>query len=110
MNALENHVQSILIDQMEGLDESEREAWLDDLESHGCVSGMVTDLIYYTDTLAFFDEHEEEILNLAEQCGFTVDPVKTGMTGFKNTMAWFAFETLARGVYEATEFDEEEAA
>ena len=27
------------------------------LFEHGCVSGMISPLIYYTDTHAFFDEH-----------------------------------------------------
>lgn len=81
-----------------------RESWIDDLEAHGCVSGMVSDLIYYHDTLAFFEKHEDEICELAQEYEFNPSIVKLGETGVKNTLAWFAFETLARSVFEEMAF------
>ena len=81
-----------------------REKWIDDLEYHGCVSGMVADLIYYHDTLRFFETHEQEILSLAKDCDFHPSIVALGETGVKNSLAWFAFETLAREVFELMRF------
>ncbi|MBO6516073.1 MAG: hypothetical protein JJ975_05945 [Bacteroidia bacterium] len=95
MASLEQTVRNILEGQLETYTLKEAQSWILDLQRYGCISGMVSDLIYYKDTVAFFDQHEDEILNLAKTFEFSADPVKVGMTGFKNTMAWFAFETLA---------------
>lgn len=64
-----------------------------------CSSGSVSGLIYYHDTIAFFDRHEEEILDLAKDCDFDVSVVEKGITGMKNDMAWFAFEMLKDQVF-----------
>lgn len=37
------------------------ESLLDDIVIHGCESGIVNHLIYYKDTVAYFEEHEHEI-------------------------------------------------
>ncbi len=37
-----------------------------DLQEHGCISGKVSSLIYYSDTYRFFDEHYVEIENLRQ--------------------------------------------
>lgn len=41
--------------------------FFEDLLQHGCISGMVTSLIYYCDTEAFFDKHYHEIMELKEE-------------------------------------------
>ena len=83
---------------------------LSDLMEHGCQSGMVSDLIYYTDTTAFYQEHKEEIWKLLD--GLLDD---TGLertqdllrdwdgsdsgaeeTHNQNLLAWFGFEETAR--------------
>ena len=40
-----------------------------DLFTGGCQSGIVTDLIYYDDTVKYFDDHESEIMEMLEQLG-----------------------------------------
>jgi len=66
------------------------------LLEHGCVSGMVSSLIYYVDTHNFFDEHYDSIEDLRiehlEDCG---EPLRID-GDLKNTLAWFAFEETAR--------------
>ena len=42
---------------------------LEDINNYGCESGQVNHLIYYTDTVAYYEEHESEILEMLEQLG-----------------------------------------
>ena len=78
---------------------------------YGCVSGAVSDLIYYADTLAFFDKYKEEINTLLSDSisSFGMDsPVEMFGdrwdkedslildTNNQNLLAWFAFEETLR--------------
>ena len=76
-------------------DREDRKRWIQDLAEHGCVSGMVNNLIYYRQTEQFFNQHENEILELAGHHGFRPDVVDLGMVQLRNTLAWFAFEVTA---------------
>jgi hypothetical protein len=89
------------------------EMWFEDLMSHGCSSGLIGELVYYTDTVKFFEKHKEEIFELAidesENYGSSnVFDFLSGLNGanvgdydqFANLMAWFAFETVIRQIYE----------
>lgn len=81
---------------------------------HGCVSGIVGDLIYYSDTTAFYDKNKEEINKLLydvmEECGIydlkelfgygdvrwdEEDPLALDYYN-KNILAWFGFEECMR--------------
>lgn len=42
-------------------DSEDAEGILDNILKHGCQSGMVNHLIYYTDTVKYFEDHEIEI-------------------------------------------------
>lgn len=66
-----------------------------DLLHHGCISGMVPDLIYYKDTHAFFDKHYYEIdeLRIEYEQWQGRNLIING--DLKNTLAWFAFERVA---------------
>lgn len=86
---------------------------LEDLAKHGCVSGMVGDLIYHTDTLAFYLKHRTDIdamaYEMADDCGISVadlfsgggwdpsDPFARDTTN-QNILAWFGFEETARNL------------
>jgi len=99
MNNLERAVLELIKENSEGMDDEEREYWVysDALAaSYGCVSGLV----YYKETIDFFDKHEEEILDLAREHDHRLDVVELGVLTFKNNMSWFAFEVLAQSVYE----------
>lgn len=69
--------------------------FLKDLQNYGCQSGMVSSLIYYSQTHAFFDTHYSEIEDLRQDykdsCGIDI-PIKYDL---KNTLSWFAFEEVA---------------
>lgn len=56
---------------LEDVENYSPQAKLQDLLSYGCGSGMVNHLIYYTDTVAYFEEHESEIMEMLEQSGIT---------------------------------------
>lgn len=51
----------------EALKYDDPEAFFSDLLQHGCVSGMVSSLVYYTDTHAFFDTHYQAIEALRDE-------------------------------------------
>ena len=70
---------------------------------------MVSDLIYYTDTTAFYQEHRQEIqaliTELSEAVGRPVNGLLRGWdksdpfaneTTNQNLLAWFGFEETAR--------------
>ena len=94
-NSLQQAVFEMIESSLEGYSKAERESWLQDLAEHGCVSGMVSQLIYYHQTESFFDQHADEILELAHLLDFNINIVEVGLTQFKNNMAWFTFEVLA---------------
>ena len=85
---------------------------LDDVTTEGCVSGIVSGMIYYTDTEKFYDLHKVAINDLlaqsladmgakspAELFGEdkwdAADPLAMDTTN-KNLLAWFAVEEIAR--------------
>ena len=98
--SVQQAVFEIIESSLEGCSKAEQESWLQDLAEHGCVSGMVSPLIYYHQTESFFDQHADEILELAHLLDFNINIVEVGLTQFKNNMAWFTFEVLAAN-YEA---------
>ena len=84
---------------------------------HGCVNGTVSELIYYADTSAFHDAHEEEIWTMvwesAESQGLTIleflATLRGGHVGsmyqLKNLLAWFAVEEHCYHMVEAENED-----
>ena len=97
-----------------------------DLQQGGCQSGVVGGLIYYTDTVAFYKRHQQEIdAMLYELCQDTGSNPRQ-LFGDKwddedlfardvynqNLLAWFGFEETACRLVEyddvLSELDEEE--
>ena len=77
------------------LDYDDPQAFFNDLLQHGCISGMVSSLIYYKDTHAFYDKHYSEIEELrTEYEESTGEPLQIN-NDLKNFLAWFAFEQVA---------------
>lgn len=74
--------------------------YLNDLQKGGCASGMVSGLIYYHDTHAFYAEHAGEIdgilQDLEENTG---EAFKFEGRDVRNTLAWLAYEEVARRLY-----------
>lgn len=87
--------------------------WVEDLLSHGCVSGMVSELIYYRDTVKFYKNNRVEIQALlkdtlqetgcnspADLFGDKWDKEDIFATDDlnRNLLAWFAFEETIRNL------------
>jgi len=86
---------------------------VDDLLQYGCQSGLVGELVYYVDTVAFYEAHRQEIAGLLAEIlantGLSVgglltdwdktDPLTQG-THNQNLLAWFGFEETARRLYD----------
>ncbi len=84
-----------------------------DVLEHGCQSGIVGELIYYSDTVAFYKRYKTEInellseymsetglYNLSELFGKywnTEDPLATDVYN-QNLLAWFGFEETLRRI------------
>lgn len=84
-----------------------------DLLHHGCQSGIEGSLIYYSDTINFFETYQKEINDLLvtnlRDCGFKSpaelfgdkwedeDPLAKE-TNNQNLLAWFGFEETVRGI------------
>lgn len=75
-------------------DDEELECLIHDILSHGCISGVFTDLIYYAQTHAFFDNHYDEIMKLRshieEDMGISL---KSG-NDIENSLAWFVADQV----------------
>lgn len=69
--------------------------FFDDLFRYGCISGMISELIYYVDTHKFYDTHYAEIEELRAAYETQTGQVLTIDGDLKNFMSWFAFETVA---------------
>lgn len=93
--------------------DGDRKAVFEDLLQHGCQSGMVGDLIYYTDTLAFYNRYREEIdallyetidgtgfqpNGLFAQSGWDPKDPLARETNNINLLAWFGFEETAHQI------------
>jgi len=83
-----------------------------EIVNNGCIGG--TSLIYYTETTKFYDENESDIWELMEKqsdemgcanvfeflSGFSKDYLPTDDTTFKNMLAWYAIEEMAKMILE----------
>ena len=67
-----------------------------DIMEHGCISGIVTELIYYYQTEEFFNRHVDEILEIYNE---TLAYVDTDMEINRNNLTWFAFEETIKSLY-----------
>lgn len=87
---------------------------MEELQQHGCISGMIGELIYYDDTIKFFDEYKEEInemlSDVMEGTGCSIeelfgdkfdknDPLILDYSN-KNLLAWFGFEETVNKIYD----------
>ena len=103
-------------------DYSDKKNIFTDVLYHGCQSGIVGELIYYTDTVRFYKQYREEINDLLyeimNETGIFSPSELFGKKWDKedplaqydfnqNLLAWFAFEETLRNI--ACQFDELEA-
>ena len=101
MKNLKNNVMEILVDmQYEGY---ELENVISDVLNHGCASGIVGALTYYSQTRKFFIDNMDEIFDLYNEyiqefggIGFEID---------FNSLSWFAFEEITRQIADEMEIN-----
>ena len=65
-----------------------------DVANYGCAGG-VSDFIYYTETSAFYDEHEDEILDYLSDCDISIKDLCEDddcIDTLKNRLVWCVVE------------------
>ena len=77
---------------------------LQEIADHGCISGVCSKHIYYADTIAFFDKHEGEILDLIH-VRYGVDELvsifkksEADYDMYRNECCWLFIENVATDV------------
>ncbi len=90
-------------------DYSDKKCIFTDVLNYGCQSGMVSELIYYSQTTAFYKRYQNEINELIHDIGIynmaelfgkrwdTEDTLALDTTN-QNLLAWFGFEEALRNV------------
>jgi len=74
---------------------------LREIVEHGCVSGVAHQHIYYSQTLSFFDNYEDEIIEyIADNYGGEINEQlwndnPCNITGYKNDTVWCFVELVA---------------
>lgn len=114
-NALTERVCNYLL----GFEESERVSHIQDIQYGGCSSGVVSDLIYYSDTLEFFKQYKRFInamlVEYMDNSGSSnpadilkdwdkSDPLAMD-TSNQNLLAWFGFEMTIYNIANQLEID-----
>lgn len=109
-NVLTTNCMDILEGEIDGVSNEDAISWIEGLLQNGCISGWVGSLIYYTQTIAFYDENKEDInamlYETLEQLGLSIqelfgnrfdkeDPLCIEELN-QNLLAWFAFEETIR--------------
>ena len=64
---VKNDVINFLLAQAQ--DSEDAQGIIDNIVTHGCESGMVNHLTYYTETVAYYEKHKSEIMEMLEQLG-----------------------------------------
>lgn len=87
------------------LDEEEILVYMKDIITHGCISGMVGNLIYHDDTEKFFISYMADIFELFNEVQEELGeyPFSTPLNA--DTMAWFGYEETVRSFLEEMEIE-----
>jgi len=111
-NKLENKVKTICKAYAKEYD-SGMSGFISNLREGGCQSGLISELIYYNDTLKFFKKYKNEINVLLSErldcTGLTLtelfgenwdnsDPLALEINNM-NLLSWFAFEETAFNLF-----------
>ena len=82
----------------ENASDGEVQSLLEEIQEHGCSSGVVPSMIYYSYTEKFFDKYSNEIFELYndfnEETGYTLSTID------KNSLAWFSYELIVSNLYD----------
>lgn len=103
-----NRLEKAVVEDINSQDEPE--TYLKDVLQGGCISGTVSCLIYYTDTLAWFKKYRKEIEDLVTQYendfGQPIDTLNgwdkedrwARDTTNQNILAWFSYESICSDI------------
>jgi hypothetical protein len=89
---------------------------LNDICTHGCVSGCAGTMIYYSDTSDLYDQYADElhevlafeVENFGECPKFITDALASGSVAvFKNAVVWFVAETYAFQLVNEAEYPQD---
>lgn len=80
------------------LDADSIEGYLQDLMQGGCQSGQVSGLIYYKDTLEFYNEYVDEIDEIKGELEDALGGAISIGTPSYNWLTWFGYEETARKI------------
>lgn len=111
---LKDYVIDYYLEKLKYSNEAEIITSMEDLQKHGCISGMIAELVYYDDTEKFYDKYKDDINDLLSNI---LDGTGTSIQGLfkeqfddedpliinyknKNLMAWFGFEETSYQIYE----------
>ena len=92
---------------------------IEEVVKYGCVNGSVSSLIYYSDTVKFYDQFEDEIWdmlhedtenfgndNILQTIGQFNGAENVGsLDQFKNLLVWYAVEETCRKLLDEQEKD-----
>ena len=87
---------------------------LQEIVEHGCVSGVAHDHIYYADTIKFFDDYEDEMIEyITDTLGDdAVTDIWTNnsnnITGYKNDVTWSFIELVAMNIVDVMDAYEDD--
>lgn len=100
-NKLKQYVANYILDHIddyEGTDTQKITSWFNNLFYGGCQSGFISELIYYSDTHAFFDKFYDDIEDMRVEYQENVGTSWLDDSDLKNQLAWFGFEQTAQQI------------
>ena len=74
---------------------------MEEIVTHGCESGVCSQHIYYGDTIKFFDNYEDEIMDYFTDnydSAYLIHLFKEAdadLTGYKNSVTWAYIEAVS---------------
>jgi len=115
-----NKLKLSVIDSILDREENEIKGYIEDVLNHGCESGIVGELIYYSDTVKFYEEFKTEIKTMLKEA-MEETGLKSPQELFgnkwdeedyfaeedlnKNLLAWFGYEETVRNIAYELEMD-----
>lgn len=100
---LKDNVIDIILNHIQ--DYEEEKTFLEEVIQYGCASGIVSELIYYSEIECFFIKHMDEIFDIYNN-------VKDDLSAYfevnANNLSWLAFEYVVNEIYNEVETMEEE--
>jgi hypothetical protein len=98
-------------------DAEECNSYFQDVLNYGCGGGNVGELIYYTDTIKWYNKYRQEINQLIKEMRFDLDMTVDQLNGFddddmmcleqhnQNLLAWFSYEQTCYNLANELELD-----